>query len=336
MFRMNAAHFFIAFTAFFLTGCGAGVSETYINDNIDAELKQEISGLNDIMFTAVRENNPALLDPLTSELLKEANGDQLPLILREANMRITSETYQVRDEFYVTNSVIGNTNTVFPGEVTDSEYSITYVAQNSDMYVSVLETPGNGHESLILCVYGKYGDDWKLNILNFGQLRFDGLTAKDFFDQSKALREKGHLIDALNYVTMGSQILYPSAHYWKYSYEDEMKAFYDDLMVEILANYQFPVALAEVESTPQIINIIPRTTDSGILPMVEYITTVNMGDSVALRAENDQVHAVIGATFKGIDKDKSHLFYRAYDQMPDGSSAPQTYGFIQEVHGGLQ
>jgi hypothetical protein len=44
------------------------------------------------------------------------------------------------------------------------------------------------------------------------------------------------------------------------------------------------------------------------------------------------IHQSIGHIFKGIDKDKRYLYYKAYNEMPNGTTPVPTYGFVKKLN----
>jgi len=65
--------------------------------------------------------------------------------------------------------------------------------------------------------------------------------------------------------------------------------------------------------------------------MIEYYSSISLGDTATLRLENDKINQEIGKVFKGIDKDKKFLFYKAYNELPNGKTPVKTYGFVKEL-----
>jgi hypothetical protein len=66
--------------------------------------------------------------------------------------------------------------------------------------------------------------------------------------------------------------------------------------------------------------------------MVEYLTSIDLNDTVRTKVENELIHQSIGHIFKGIDKDKRYLYYKAYNEMPNGTTPVPTYGFVKKLN----
>ena len=86
-----------------------------------------------------------------------------------------------------------------------------------------------------------------------------------------------------------------------------------------------------IKTNPQIINIFPQGMQDGYFPMVEYLTNIDLKNTVSTKEENNLIHKSIGQVFKGLDKGKKFIFYKAYSQMPNGKTPVPTYGFVKEL-----
>ena len=65
--------------------------------------------------------------------------------------------------------------------------------------------------------------------------------------------------------------------------------------------------------------------------MINYKSEIKLADTAALRAENNILQKDIGNIFPGIEKNNNYIFYRAYNQVPDGKTLLHHYGFVQKV-----
>ena len=65
-----------------------------------------------------------------------------------------------------------------------------------------------------------------------------------------------------------------------------------------------------------------------IAPAVLYLTDINLDDTTALKKEYIQVKKEVNSLFKGINKDKKFVLYRALNEIPDGKKKVEHFGFI--------
>jgi len=318
-------------TALGLQSCNVGTSGTWKDENIEQSLKDEIQTLDKIVIEAVTTKDPDLLRSIMSDKLLEKSGENIDQLIEQAANMIKTTDYIILNQFQVKNSTTGIGNTVLSGISGMNDYVIHYQALNKDMFISLLIPKSGIDEFIVANIYGKYPDGWKLNILQFGQYKVNGQTAPELYTQAVKDYENGYLMDAANNMFLSSRVANPAHKFWQYQNQDKMKEFYDIIMTEISAKYKFPLTLETVGSKPQILSIYPQGTVGGYFPMIEYLTSLDLADTVRTKAENEQVHMEIVKIFNGIDENKDYIFYTAFSQMPDGKTQVATYGFVKRL-----
>lgn len=188
---------------------------------------------------------------------------------------------------------------------------------------------------MIIAVYGKYGSDWKLNIIQFGAYAIAGYTASDYYDTAQKLRNSGDIVDAADMIITASQIANPGGPYFKYKNEDEMKNFYAKVIKEANTVYKFPITVSEIKTKPVIFGVNPQFIGEkgreGIYPIINYKTNIQLTDTAALRLENNYLQKNIAGIFNGIVKNNNHILYQAFDQLPGGGKPMHRYGFVQKI-----
>ena len=93
--------------------------------------------------------------------------------------------------------------------------------------------------------------------------------------------------------------------------------------------YKFPMTLEDIDSKPKIFNIYPETKH-GFFPVIQYVSRINLNDTIALKMENEKIKNEIGSIFWGLDKNKKCIYYQAYDEIPDGIKLVHGYNFKDE------
>jgi|TARA_B110000091_G_scaffold142360_1_gene152085 hypothetical protein len=318
-------------TAFGLQSCNVGTTGTWKDDNIEQSLKNEIRTLDKKVLEAVTTKNSELLKSIMSDKLLDKSGDNIDQLIEQAGNVITTANYKILNQFQAKNSTTGIGNTVLSGVSGLNDYIVHYQALNEEMFISILIPKSGLDEFMVTNIYGKYPDGWKLNILQFGQYKINGQTAPELYSKANEEFDKGYLADAANTMFLCSQVANPANKFWQYQKEDEMKALQETIMKSVNAEYSFPLTLEKIDSKPKILTIYPKGTQEGYFPMVEYVTNIDLKDTTATKAENDQIHELIGQTFSGIDKNKKYIFYKAFSEMPNGKTPVPTYGFVKEL-----
>ena len=321
----------IIITAFGLQSCKVGTTGTWKDENIEQRLKNEIESLDKKVLEAVTTKNTDLMKSIMSDKLLEISGDNIDQLIEQTGNIITTTDYKILNQFQAKNSTTGIGNTILSGVSGLNDYVIHYQALNEEMFISLLIPKSGLDEFIVTNIYGKYPDGWKLNILQFGQYKVNGQTAPELYTIAKKEYENGYLMDAANNMFLSSRVANPANKFWQYQNKDEMKEFYKTIMTEINSKYKFPLILETIDSKPQILSIYPKGTADGYFPMIEYLTTLDLIDTVSTKAEYENVHIEITKTFKGIEKDKDYIFYKAFSQMPDGKTQVPTYGFVKDL-----
>ncbi len=291
----------------------------------------ELRLLNDKLFNGLKHNDTSVVKGMMSDKLLEKNGKDMDQMVSHISSILETDSYRILEESNVKNSTEGLNNTI-PAKLPDgSEYVISYQALNKEMYASLLLTNGPENELMILAIYGKYGDQWKLNILQLGQYSIHRKTAPYYYELAKKSYEKSYLVDAVNYISLAIQCLKPGNEYWTYKKDKEINSFYEKIKKEANSKYQFPLTLSEIRSKPKIFQIYPQVVNEGVFPAVCYLSSINLKDTVSLKNENEKIKIEVGKLFKGIDKDKKFVFYFAVNEIPEGNNSGIRYGFIDKL-----
>lgn len=314
----------------FFQSCNFSTSKFEKDQSIDAAIRQEIKTLNDRLFQGITKNDLKTVQSLLSPgLLEKFGNDTAKLINLISSKEI--DNYSILDEYSVQASA-SKINIVLPsGNTQDNDYIFTFGSPNKDSYVSLLLLNNSHNQFLLAAVYGKYQNEWKLNILKFGEYSFLGKTAYNYFRMAKESAKKSYLIDAVNNILVAIDLLQPSGPYLQFIKEKEIKEFGDSLLQQVNTKYKFPMTLSSIETKPQVFRIFPQVMQDGFFPMVYYRTDINLKDTISLKLENLKIRKVVDSIFTGIDKDKKFVYYWAFNEMPDGKKLLDRYGFIDSL-----
>ncbi|MBI9056767.1 MAG: hypothetical protein JEZ01_03240 [Labilibaculum sp.] len=314
-----------------IQSCNVGTTGFWKDENISQSLKNEINKLDKKVFEAIVSNNHKQIKSLMSDKLLDISGDNIDKLVDQANTIIKNDDYRVLNQFYVKNSTTGIGNTVMTGFSDPEDYIIHYKALNKEMFISLI-IPTNGlDEAIITNIYGKYPEGWKLNIIQLGMYKVNGKTAPQLFAKAKKELDNGYLVDAANSISLCTRVIRPANKIWQYQKEEDIKKIQAKIGTEINLNYSFPLTLNGIQTKPKILTIYPLGTSDGYFPMIEYLTDINLKDTIRTKEENQLIHNSIGEVFKGIDMNKKYILYKAFSEMPNGVIPVPTYGFVKEI-----
>lgn len=311
-----------------LAGCTPTVGSANFNDHIDGDSRAKIAILNNRVIAAMRANSPAELKALFAPEALSNTAVELDGFVTATHSALTDSKFTPLDEYLIRGTATGATATVTKGTVGEYAYKLDYPAVTNETYLSLLLNDSKANRLLLTCVYGKYGEEWKLTALKAGTYSFFGKTAVDFLNQAKANYSAGNLMDAANDIAMVRSTAAPAGGIFHYHAEDAMGAFVTKVSAELSARFPLPKKMETLKTGPQVFNIAPVAMAEGIYPTVKYLTTISLTDTVALKKENEQLKAVIGTVFPGLDKNKKYVFFKAYNQIPDGKTEVKNYGFV--------
>jgi hypothetical protein len=309
--------------------CKMGTSGTFKNEKIDHDIRTQLGLLNNKLFKALINSDVVAVKAMMADELLEKAGGGMEKMVTAVSASLSAKDYKILDEYYVKNSATGIGNTVFSG-LSDNDYIVHYLALNKEMYVSLLLPNDTKNELLITVVYGNYNNQWKINILQIGQYSLEKKTAPDFYTLAKKSYDKSYLVDAVNYATLAKQCLKPGGDHFQYQKEEEIDGFYDKVMKEVNTKFKLPLTLERIGTKPRIFRIFPQVMSEGIFPAVFYVSSVNLKDTIALKAENEKVKIEACKLFTGIEKDKKAVLYRAFSELPDGKKEIKNYGFVDK------
>lgn len=324
---MKKNNLYVLLIAVLMTACT--FSGTNKDDQIDPNIKMQIHALNSKLIEGLNENNPEKVFSICSDKLLEKKGD-LNNLMQIVKGRLKINDFEILNEFYQRNAASNINAQVMTGKTNDHDYIIGYEALSKEMFVSVGYFKDDLYEKSITFIYGKYGNEWKLNIINLGVLKIEKKDAFDWYQIAKSNYNKDYLIDAICNIGIATQLLKPANQLWQYQKEKEIVEFAQKLNTQAHDKYTLPLTIEYVNSKPQIFKIIPQGMAEGYFPMIMYTTSINFNDTVSLSKECDEIHCKIDEFFNGVKVNNRMIFYRAFKSIPNGNEQVEQYGFIRK------
>ncbi|MGQ3130493.1 MAG: hypothetical protein ACT6RE_00785 [Flavobacteriales bacterium] len=313
------------------SACGGKKPSVLKNEQIPDKVRKETSAVNDKLFRAVSRNDAEAVKALMSDTLLQKHKDGVAPLIQNASTSFSALTYKVIDAYYQYNTDPAGADTIFSGSLGTYPYAIHFKPVNTETYIALLVPEEDKQEMLITAIYGRYGDKWKLNTIYFGVLSMFGKSAPDYYKTAKTAYEKQYLADAVNNADLALLCLKPGGDLFHFGAEKEIEGFAEKVHAEALKTFAFPQVLENIPGKPVVFRIFPESSEKGFFPMVYYKTNIPLSNTAALEAEYEAVKKEVSRLYKGIDKDKDYVFYRAYNQYPDGNRPVEQYSFIQEI-----
>lgn len=317
-----------------LASAQISVFSTFINAHINADIKKQVEPLNKKLIEGLASKNTDGVKTLMSPVLLERSGDKLNSIVDTIGNGMRSAEYTIIDEYYTINTATNARNTLISGLDSNNGYFINYQALNKEMFTALLEIKNENTSLMILAIYGKYDDGWKMNILNADAYKLSGKTAQDYYNEAKKHYDNGELLDATDKMVLAAKISTPGGRYFNYKNVEAIKEFREKVIKEANQKYKLPVSIDDIKTHPQIFSVVPQYIsgpDGGFFPYVAYKSNIDLNDTSALKAENEAVQKATAAMFKGITQNNRYILYRAFRDLPGPTASKESYGFIQKV-----
>lgn len=314
-------------------GCTSGITKNEVlqNDKIDGKLRAEIAVLTKQAYKSLCDNNYGALSQLFSDsLLYQVTPDFAQKFMPQIQRVIKDRPSMAFDEFYI-RTVKAVDSVGIQGGKADNAYSLRYLTGGKESYISMLVSGDSLNEVMVTLIYVKVDGKWKMNSIIGEDYSLSGRNAVAQYQHAKALYNKGHLIDAVNLMSLTGHCAAPAGRMFSYAKEKEMSDFYDTVSNAVKAKYPLPYTMGEVTTKPQMVNVHYEVLERRFVPMVVYQSSIMLTDTVSLAKENDEMQKNIGRIFPGLDQNSTAILYRAYNQLPQGEGDQKPYyGYLQK------
>jgi hypothetical protein len=326
---MKHLTYILIFALLFCESCEVGVHKFQGQGKIDSSLRKKIQSLNESLVKSLNTNDEIALKSLMSDKLLEISGSQLGELSKQLSFIFQKNEFHIYDEYYVVNSNTKTAQTIISGTSGDDDYKLRFKGICEENYVSLLVPKKNIQGFILAIIYGKYKNDWKINMLKVGRIEFDNKNSIEHLAEAEIHLNNDHLIDASNSIIIAGECLKPFP-FWEYEQEskfDELRTRIDQQLQE---TYTLPMTIGRVSSLPQIYGVIPQGHPEGFFPLIKYLSKKDLSDTTSLKAENDQLHQIIDYVFKGIKENNKYIIYKAVNKIPDEGEVVKSYGFVKE------
>ncbi|MCR8560222.1 hypothetical protein KXD93_21400 [Mucilaginibacter sp. BJC16-A38] len=297
------------------------------NEKIAAGKRSDFHELTDDALYWLKANKYKRMKFIMS---KELNRDsQTERTIEHLSNYLNDNKYALFEEYYIINKW-RNADTVNSADKGVNRYSLIYHNPEQEMYVAFFLPKAGANKYMITLVYSKYSYGWKISDMDVAPYTFNGKTAPELYKLAKENYSKNYLIDAVNNAALANNCIAP-VNIWRYPVEDSLHTFYGDIINEANTKYIFPFTINEVPTKPRIIRVYTQTNSEGTFPIVHYLTSVNLKDTLAIKNENLLIRKVIGKIMPGIDKDKKYVYYTAFNQKPRSDKEVDRFEMTEKV-----
>jgi hypothetical protein len=325
---MNLKFLWISLLAIAFTACT--FKETKKNEQIDPRITTQIHRLNDQVVSGLLQNSPEKVFAVCSDRLLGKKRD-IKVIMQTLKDDLKKHPFKIQDEYYQKNEAKKHIGIVSSGDTGDHDYTIRYESLNKEMYVLVGYFVDSMAQKSFTFIYGKHGNDWKLDGFQVGISKIMNKDAIDWYQTAMSNYKRGYYIDALCNIGLSTALLKPANQLSQYRKEKEIEAFEQKVTSETYKKYSFPLTVNSVDTKPVIFRVYSQAIPEGYFPVILYTTTIDMHDMVNLSKECNAIHDNIGKLFKGIDTNNKIILYRPMKSIPTGTETGKQVGFMKKT-----
>jgi len=297
------------------------------NDEISSGKRSDFNDLNKQLFASLKADDNKQLGFIESqELLADSYMNRQVELISNS---LKTENYKLLDEYYVVNKY-KTFDTIYAAPKGVNAHKLIYSGTAREMYIAFFVNKAAKDKWLITATYSKYSYGWKLSDLDFAMYTINGKTAPELFEQAKAKYAKNYLVEATNTMQLAGTLLRPSQA-WIYNNEKDISEFYGKIVGEANAKYKFPIVLEQVPTHPRIFRVFSAEFNKGYYPQINYLSSIKLADTAALKKENEQVKKEISNIFTGVDKDKEYILYSIFNEMPSSAKSVDRFNINDKL-----
>lgn len=219
----------------------------------------------------LKAGNKNGITSISSNVLIDQGGmdefiDQVSKLMRK-------ESSEIIDQYYIQNSFGKQATTLFSSIKDDSGYQLIVKPLNKEAFVSLRKINSMPYQILMINLYSKYDNDWKLDMVKFNRYAVHQMNAYDLSEKAKIAFEQNNLVDATNLIVLSSQLSKP-ANIFSYRNYSEMETTFNEIIKVAKSTFSFPIELPSVKSKPKLLNYESIVTIQGIFPSITYLSTI--------------------------------------------------------------
>jgi transcriptional regulator of met regulon len=301
----------------------------YKNKSIPSGISSALHSINADLLAALKANNADGLELLSSQDFIDDRVQRMH-IAEQISIRMRTGNYSLLYEYYIYNKVPTGMVEIHERDLGINNFDLKFNRGAKQMYVAFFTAKTAVQKWLITAYYYKYDYGWKIGSLELNPYAENGKTAPELKQYATVLLKKGYRLDASNTASLAVNCLRPCAN-WKYVDEEAIHSYNGQLLDTLTHYYLTPIIVPDVPTHPRIWRVTLERTPEGTFPNLNYVSTINLLDTVALKKENNAVCKNIGKVFKGIDKEKKYIYYTIYNKTKKGIPVQDHYDLRQKL-----
>lgn len=330
--KLLLSTFLMLFFVLSVSYAGVGTAVSLHNDEIDQENRNFIHELNNKIIESIKNGDSSVMLNLFMDDVRNQPGldTNIKNLYLQLNELFKNTNFNIENEYLVTVKSLGGFNPVILSETKDA-FSMVIEGKSDQIYISLLTSEGDFKNFMLSFIFMKIKNKWKLYSFNAGVSKIAGKSAISWFNEAKQLYDKGYLLPAALRLQVLQESLRP-APFIQYEKEPEVMSLGNKIQGDINQKYKFPIRVADIKTSPEIYYIEPQFLKSELLPLVKYVSSIPLTNTVELQKEAESMTPELDLIFPGITKGVNNIVYRAFSEAPtDPKKQYQFYGLVVEV-----
>lgn len=310
------------------------------DNEIKSDLRGQMQKKGLEVLNALRdENYDIVIGFFSPETEKEKTKSALPSARAKMGSLISSAKFKPFHDHHVTGLKGTKRSRIVMSEDALSKrpdsYFVYHNANTDEVYVSLFTSEVSHTETLYTIIWGKYGSDWKIHYLDFGNLGWSGKRGPAWLEQVKSVRRSSGDIAAYLTIKAVSKLFRPSQVFEWNGLETKAKALYEEITKAIAPKFKAPIVMEEIESKPTIYGIDAMTVTESpgqVIPAIQYVSKYKNSQTDLVKKEANQMAPHIEKYFDGVKDLGENLLFAAYEEPPtDPKKQYQVYRTVVKI-----
>lgn len=298
------------------------------NDKINNYLLKQINDINNNIVNNIANNKAHKMCDLLPVEKKEVFCEPLLKTSQNIAQLLSKYDFKKTNDYHVKYSGKGKKTFSLPS----TNHQIYYIQggflKHGEKYIITMESSGNLTDYIIIIIYEKYNNIWKLNTIQVQNTSYGGKNIEDWYNNSYILYNNGHYYLAYLNILMTRKIV--NSLFIRYNIENKIAELYEKCQNEY-NKYKFPLHIKS-NSNPVIIDIIPQFIKNEMYPLIKYVTKFDLKNGEIIEHEVHEMLPYINELFPGLSSYGRYLIFRAYNEIPTGPERKyNVYGVVVDV-----
>lgn len=234
---------------------------------------------------------------------------------------------QIDDQFYIENfiKVVDPVNRV-KGQYAGNNYTFFFQPMSEETYVVNYTTASPEHvgKMLVSLVFGKEKGDWKIQLIQIGNIELAGKNAMDYIQQAKKYYEEDNFVAAYMSSEYAAMLARPAGNLFHYELEDDIENGYRKSRGAFEKKYTMPLFADGLNPQPVISSMQAYIEQRRAHPMPEISYTYNKPVS-SYEEENLKLHQHIEQVLPGIKDIADSIAYSVTYKNNEGATETKTF-----------